>query len=95
VLIRLCKHRLYAKYSKYKFYTREINFLGFNISIDGIKMEPSHITTITKWPEPTNIHEVQQFLGFVNFYRRFIKHYSKITTLLTNLIKGHSTKGRK
>jgi hypothetical protein len=41
VLARLCKHRLYTKYSKYKFHTIEINFLGFNISIKDIKIELS------------------------------------------------------
>jgi hypothetical protein len=58
VLTRLCKHGLYAKRSKCEFYTTEINFLGFNISIKGIKIEPSWVTTIMEWPEPQNIHEV-------------------------------------
>jgi len=46
VLTRLYKYRLYAKHSKYRFYIIEINFLGFNISIEGIKIEPSYIITI-------------------------------------------------
>jgi hypothetical protein len=95
VLTRLRKHRLYAKHSKCEFHTTEINFLGFNISTKGIKIEPSRVTTIVEWLEPQNIREVQQFLGFANFYRRFIEHYSKITASLTNLTKGHTTKGGK
>ncbi|KAF7134041.1 hypothetical protein CNMCM5793_005621 [Aspergillus hiratsukae] len=58
------KHGLYAKRSKCEFHTKEINFLGFNISTEGIKMEPSRVTTITECPEPRNIREVQQFLGY-------------------------------
>ena len=51
-------------------------------------MDPSRITTITNWPEPKNHRDVQVFLGFANFYRRFIDGFSRIVTALTTLFKG-------
>lgn len=45
------------------------------------------VDVIMSWPEPTKVREIQQFLGFANFYRRFIKGYSRIISPLTRLIK--------
>ena len=50
-------------------------------------MDPEKISTIIKWPTPKNVSEVQFFLGFANFYRRFIEKYSVVATNLINLIK--------
>src|SRR5437763_501444 len=57
-------------------------------------MESSHMETILKWPVPCTYREIQVFLGFTNFYRRFIANYSNIATLLTALLKG-SKNGKK
>ena len=51
-------------------------------------MDPSRVKSIRFWPEPESFRDVQVFLGFTNFYRRFIKSYSKITLPLTDLLKG-------
>jgi len=51
-------------------------------------MDPSRVESIRSWPEPESFRDVQVFLGFTNFYRRFIKSYSKITLPLTDLLKG-------
>ena len=49
------------------------------------------MASITDWPTPTKVKEVQSFLGFCNFYRRFIKDYSKIAKPLFKLTqKEHS-----
>ena len=69
-------------------------FLGFVIGPDGIAMESSHVEMILKWPVPCTYREIQVFLGFTNFYRRFIANYSKIATPLTALLKG-SKNGKK
>jgi hypothetical protein len=66
------------KPSKYIFYTDEVEFLGFVINTKGIVIEPSRVETIRDWPIPTTFREVQVFLGFTNFYRQFIREYSKI-----------------
>jgi hypothetical protein len=50
-------------------------------------MDPAKISTILEWPTPTNIKQVQSFLGFANFYRRFILNFSKIAKPLTNLTR--------
>jgi hypothetical protein len=48
-------------------------------------MDKSKVETIECWATPSSVKDVQRFLGFANFYRRFIKGYSKITTPLTSL----------
>ncbi len=51
-------------------------------------MDEEKVEAIKTWPKPTTIKELQRFLGFSNFYRRFIHSYSSITAPLTNLLKG-------
>ncbi|XP_048030328.1 uncharacterized protein LOC125257720 [Megalobrama amblycephala] len=51
-------------------------------------MDERKVESITNWPEPTTIKELQRFLGFANFYRQFIKDYSSITHQLTSLLRN-------
>ena len=53
-------------------------------------MESSRVSTIAEWPEPTTFREIQVFLGFANFYRRFIMGFSRIVRELTDMIKGRT-----
>ena len=55
---------------------------------EGVKMEPSRISTIAEWRKPITFREIQVFLGFANFYKRFIMGFSRIVTRLTNMFKG-------
>ena len=87
VLRRLCANDLYAKIEKCDFSVDTTNFLGFIISPQGLQMDESKIKVIQDWPAPRKVKEVQSFLGFANFYRRFIAHYSKITVPLTRLTR--------
>ena len=93
---RLRDAELYAKPTKCEFFQKEMEFLGFIINADGIRMDPDRIRTIKEWEDhpPQSYRDVQVFLGFCNFYRRFIKRYSAITQPLTSLLKG-SKNGRK
>ena len=50
-------------------------------------MDQEKIRTVLEWKEPTTVKDIQSFLGFVNFYRRFIQGYSKLTRSLTDLTK--------
>jgi predicted transcriptional regulator len=87
VLERLQTYKLYAKVTKCVFNTKEIKFLGFIISTNRIYMEPEHIEIIMEWLVPRSVKEIIVFLGFTNFYRRFIKNYSVITALLSDMTK--------
>lgn len=94
VLQRLRKHSLYASLHKCDFEVKMVEFLGFIVGADGVAMEKSRVESIQDWPAPTDYRQVQVFLGFANFYRRFIRNYSKIANPLTSLLKG-SKDGKK
>ena len=94
VLQRLRQFKLYANPKKCQFLIREVEFLGFIVSTEGVAMDKSRIDTIQNWPRPKTYHEVQVFLGFVNFFRRFIRYYSRLAAPLTGLLQG-SVQGRK
>ena len=57
-------------------------------------MDPRKVEAITTWPRPTTFPKLQTFLGFYNFYRRFIEAYSRVVAPLTSMLKG-SVNGRK
>lgn len=87
VLTRLQQHGLYVKASKCEFHRSSVEFLGMVVSNKGIAMCTDKIQAIQDWPAPTTIKEVQAFLGFANFYRRFIQDYSRIAVPLTTLTR--------
>ena len=60
---------------KCEFFTTKVEFFGFIISVDGVSMDQRRVAAIKDWPKPKSFYEVQVFLGFVNFYRRFIHYY--------------------
>jgi hypothetical protein len=91
VLERLVKNGLYLAPSKCEFHVKKTEFLGFIVSPDGVSMASDKINSILSWPTPTKIRDVQQFLGFANFYRRFIKGYSRVILPLTRLLKKNYT----
>jgi len=85
VLVTLQEHGLYAKLEKCEFDKSSVAFLGYVVSLDGLFMDKSKVKTIRCCATPSSVKDVQRFLGFANFYHRFIKSYSKITTPLTAL----------
>ncbi|SPC63836.1 related to pol protein [Ustilago sp. UG-2017b] len=87
VLTRLRSNRLFAKLSKCEFHTKTVEFLGYIIKPTGIEMDPEKVRTVKEWPMPESIHDIQRFLGFANFYRRFIAHFARIAKPLTSLVK--------
>ena len=87
VLERLDKAGLYADIDKSEFDQKEVKYLGMIIGVDGLKMDPAKITTIQEWSTPRTVKEVLSFLGFANFYRRFIHRFSKLALPLTELTK--------
>ena len=87
VLERLRANGLFAKPEKCAFHRDEIEYLGFIISASGVKMDPKKVSAIVDWPKPSSVRDLQVFLGFANFYRRFIRGYSKIASPLTRLLR--------
>src|SRR5258708_234728 len=62
-----------------------VEYLGFILSPEGLRMDPAKVSMIQAWPVPQNVRKVQSFLGFTNFYRCFISGYAEFTQPLTNL----------
>jgi hypothetical protein len=90
VLEALSEAGLHLKPEKCEFHQREVKYLGFIISTSGTKMDPAKVATIQEWLKPQNVKDVQSFLGFANFYRRFVKGYSNIVTLMTRLTRKNT-----
>lgn len=91
VLRILQRHQLFAKLEKCVFEVSSVEFLGFNITDQGFSMCTDKTSAIESWPKPSSVRELQQFLGFTNFYRRFIKNYSSLAKPLTDLTSKKRT----
>jgi hypothetical protein len=87
VLRRLRKHDLYLRPEKCEFERTEIEYLGLVIREGEVAMDPSKVAAVETWITPRNLREVRGFLGFANFYRRFIEDFSKIARPLNDLTK--------
>lgn len=78
---------LQADIKKCEFGVDETKYLGFIVTTKGIKVDPEKVAVIKNWMTPTNVKAVQSFLGFCNFYRRFIRNYGVIAKPLTKLTR--------
>ncbi|MBW0580019.1 hypothetical protein O181_119734 [Austropuccinia psidii MF-1] len=90
VLSRLRANNLFAKASKCLFHVYSVEYLGYVISSESLKMDQTKVQQILNWPPPINLKDLQSFLGFANFYCRFIKKYSKKISSLTSFLKKDS-----
>ncbi len=88
VLKHLREFHLFLKAEKCSFHQSSVHFLGYIIDNSGIQMDEGKVEAIRNWPVPTTIKELQRFLGFSNFYRRFIHKYSSITSPLSDLLRN-------
>lgn len=87
VLRRLREHGLQVDITKCKFESTKVTYLGLIISTEGIHMDPKKVSCIQEWPTPCTVRDIQRFLGFANFYRRFISEFSRLAAPLTELTK--------
>ena len=87
VLTKLREAGLQLDISKCEFHVTTVKFLGLIITNGGIHMDPAKVAAILEWKVPKTVKDIQSFLGFANFYRRFIRHFSKIVSPLTKLTR--------
>src|SRR5258708_17016074 len=78
ILQTLCSYKLFLQLEKCKFECREVDYLGLAISKDHVAMDPIKVQGVTDWPQPAKVKDIQSFIGFVNFYWRFICNFSEI-----------------
>ena len=62
-----------------------LDYLGHHISGDGISPSPKKTAAVLAWPEPRTVKQTQSYLGFTNYYRRYVPRYSKIAAPLYEL----------
>ncbi|KAE8206768.1 hypothetical protein CF327_g7494, partial [Tilletia walkeri] len=91
VLERLRSTNLFAKAEKCEFSRDSVEFLGYRLSKDGVTMVVDKVNSVLSWPAPKTVKELQSFLGFASFYRRFIWRYSEIVAPLTALLRKNTS----
>jgi Reverse transcriptase (RNA-dependent DNA polymerase) len=87
VLEKLREHNLFLKAKKCKFCQTRIEYLGMIIKEGKISIDAVKLGGIRDWPVSTTLKQTRSFLGFGNFYRKFISHYSELAWPLNNLTK--------
>jgi hypothetical protein len=85
VLNRLVEEGYHAHPDKCEFFQKEVSFLGHVISGKGVSVQAHKVKAVQEWPVLTKKKEVRQFLGMVNWYRKFIPGFSEIARPLTDL----------
>jgi len=90
VLEVLTEHKLFLHPEKCEFHWKQIEYLGLVISENKVEIDPVKVARVHNWPTPENWTDVQAFIGFVNFYHRFIQDFSTIARPLFDLT--HSDK---
>ena len=88
VFQKLAAAGLKLKPSKCFFFREEIEYLGHVVSGKGVATNPKKVEAVTKWPTPKTVYDIRSFLGFVGYYRRFIKDFSKIAKPIREVITG-------
>ena len=84
---RLREHQLFAKASKCTLHVNEVQSLGQWITLEGAAPIAEKLRAVRDWEPPNSVKDVRSFLGFVNYYRRFVPRYAGIASLLTLLMK--------
>ncbi len=85
VFERLRSAGLKLKPRKCQLFQKEVHYLGFIVSSEGVRTEPEKVQCVKEWPTPTCVKDVRSFVGLVAYYRRFIANFSKIAKPLYKL----------
>ena len=78
----LQREKLYLKLSKCEFGKTSLVYLGYIVGGGQLKIDPTKIDLIIKWPRPQNVTEVRSFVGAVQYWRKFISHFYFIASPL-------------
>jgi len=91
VLKRLQELDLFLRPAKCSFNQKSVEYLGLIILEGELHMDPVKLQAVKDWPHPKSVKDIQKFLGFCNFYRRFVHAYSTLARLLFDLTKKTTT----
>lgn len=91
VLERLSENQLFIKAEQCEFHVSTIPFLGYIFEAGSIHLDPGKVEAVSQWKQPDTRKRLQQFLGFANLSRRFIRNYSSIASPLTQLTSTTKT----
>ena len=92
VLQRLREYQMAISLEKSVFHVKKVDFLGYVVATNGVTMNEKKVESIKSWKAPALIRDIQIFIRFANFNRRFIKNCLTICAPITNLIKGDPKK---
>ena len=87
VLKRLEENNLYMKPEKCAWKVQKVNFLGVVMGQGKIEIEEDKMAGVLNWPTPKTVRDVRKFLGLANYYRRFVKNFTKLARSLNNLTR--------
>ncbi|KAG2213622.1 hypothetical protein INT45_010121 [Circinella minor] len=94
VLNRFQEHQIIANKKKCEFFKTELEFVGYKVTAAGILPSKKKVQAIQNWPVCKNVQEVRQFIGLASHYRRWIRGFSSLSSVLTDLTKGTGIKKR-
>ena len=94
VLTRLREAGLRLKPRKCFFAMREVEYLGYHVSGDGISADPAKVKAVEDFPRPQNLKQTRSFLGLASYYRRFIPSFSKPLCCLPSQRRMHHLSGQ-
>nr|XP_028571602.1 uncharacterized protein LOC114589402 [Podarcis muralis] len=88
VLQRLKEHQLFVKLEKCQFHVPVVDFLGYCLTLEGVCLDPAKVQSVVSWQEPKTKKDLQQLLGFANYYCKFELAYSRLKVPLVDCLRG-------
>ena len=88
VLMTAAENGLRIKWKKCQFMCSRINYLGYEIENGSLKPSAEKTIAVSRFPEPKNVRNIQEFLGLTGYFRKFISNYSIIARALTDLLRA-------